>query len=322
MRRLSGRIYEHSMAQLGVEWWILSLADTRASHSVSPASNSARRIPGICGRMSPASLTSANQSGASSRTSAAICDSDSVKSLESFTAWATALRRASLLRRKSARPTRESGYSSWPTAVVPNGGRIRASPERGARSIGLAAAASHWPTPVANDDNKSPEAHLAMKQRMGERDGTHSNRTAITSLQVLAIAWRTPSDDSKRGGAADAAARAADAAARAAQGHTINLQDQARTWATPTTRDHKDGANPSELVPTNSLLGRQAPRTLLPGGSSSTAGRKLNPRFVEWLMGWPLGWTDCGSPATASFQTWRRSRFAPCITSLPETDAA
>lgn len=43
-----------------------------------------------------------------------------------------------------------------------------------------------WPTPVANDDNKSPEAHLAMKTRMGVRDGTGSNRTAITSLQVMA----------------------------------------------------------------------------------------------------------------------------------------
>lgn len=43
-----------------------------------------------------------------------------------------------------------------------------------------------WPTAVANDDNKTPEAHLAMKKRMGERDGTGANRTAITSLQVMA----------------------------------------------------------------------------------------------------------------------------------------
>lgn len=39
---------------------------------------------------------------------------------------------------------------------------------------------SGWPSPVANDDNKSVEAHLAMKKRMG------GNRTAITSLQVMA----------------------------------------------------------------------------------------------------------------------------------------
>ena len=43
-----------------------------------------------------------------------------------------------------------------------------------------------WPTPVAKDDGKTPEAHLAMKRRMGERDGTGANRTAITSLQVMA----------------------------------------------------------------------------------------------------------------------------------------
>jgi DNA (cytosine-5)-methyltransferase 1 len=43
-----------------------------------------------------------------------------------------------------------------------------------------------WPTPVANDDNKTPEAHLRMKTRMGKRDGTGANRTAITSLAVMA----------------------------------------------------------------------------------------------------------------------------------------
>jgi hypothetical protein len=40
------------------------------------------------------------------------------------------------------------------------------------------------PTPVANDDNKSPTAHMAMKRRMpgGERN-------TITSLQVLSKVW-------------------------------------------------------------------------------------------------------------------------------------
>ena len=27
----------------------------------------------------------------------------------------------------------------------------------------------------------------------------------------------------------------------------------------------------------------------------------LNPRFVEWLMGWPIGWTDCDSQVTEWF---------------------
>lgn len=50
---------------------------------------------------------------------------------------------------------------------------------------------SLWPTAVAKDDGKTPEAHLAMTQRMGERDGTFANRTAITSLAVKVQTWRT-----------------------------------------------------------------------------------------------------------------------------------
>lgn len=53
-------------------------------------------------------------------------------------------------------------------------------------------ACSSWPTAVANDDNQTPEAHLAMKKRMGERDGSNANRTAITSLNVLVQQWPTP----------------------------------------------------------------------------------------------------------------------------------
>ncbi len=39
-------------------------------------------------------------------------------------------------------------------------------------------------------------------------------------------------------------------------------------------------------------LGHQAPRTDMGGPSSSKIGQTLNPRFVEILMGWPIGWTD------------------------------
>jgi hypothetical protein len=30
-------------------------------------------------------------------------------------------------------------------------------------------------------------------------------------------------------------------------------------------------------------------------------GGKLNPQFVEWLMGWPIGWTDLEHVETESF---------------------
>ena len=35
---------------------------------------------------------------------------------------------------------------------------------------------------------------------------------------------------------------------------------------------------------------------------------RLNVPFVEWLMGWPIGWTDCAGVATASSQWWQAMR--------------
>lgn len=34
--------------------------------------------------------------------------------------------------------------------------------------------------------------------------------------------------------------------------------------------------------------------------------RRLNPYFVEWLMGWPPGWTGCGVVGMGLFRWWRR----------------
>ncbi len=58
-------------------------------------------------------------------------------------------------------------------------------------------------------------------------------------------------------------------------------------WATPTARDWKDNA--SANIQTNSLLGRQDPQIMKDGTQSQIT---LNPRFTEWLMGWPVGWTE------------------------------
>lgn len=36
------------------------------------------------------------------------------------------------------------------------------------------------------------------------------------------------------------------------------------------------------------------------------AGGALNPNWVEWLMAWPIGWTDLEPLAMARFRSWRR----------------
>ena len=80
----------------------------------------------------------------------------------------------------------------------------------------------------------------------------------------------------------------------------ISLTDAVRgdggkgRWATPTVQDAENNAGPSQYR-----------RNSLP--LNAQAGGKLNPTWVEWLMGWPLGWTDCESLATVRFQQWLHS---------------
>lgn len=38
-------------------------------------------------------------------------------------------------------------------------------------------------------------------------------------------------------------------------------------------------------------------------------GGHLNPEWVEWLMGWPIGWTDLKPLAMAKFQQWQQLHF-------------
>jgi hypothetical protein len=61
-----------------------------------------------------------------------------------------------------------------------------------------------------------------------------------------------------------------------------NLRDQVsnmQNWPTPTSHNAKEVASPSEYIRNTPTLAAQA-------------GGKLNPMWVEWLMGWPLGMTD------------------------------
>lgn len=53
------------------------------------------------------------------------------------------------------------------------------------------------------------------------------------------------------------------------------------------------------------------------GPQSSPERRSLNPLFVEWLMGWPIGWT-ASEPAETAFSHWLlQMRGALLTLSLP-----
>ena len=87
-------------------------------------------------------------------------------------------------------------------------------------------------------------------------------------------------------------------------------------WATPTTRDYKDGACLAQItggvVQVNSLLGRQV---LLTDSGKQQIGSpaatekpgQLNPAHSRWLMGYPPEWDACAPTATPSSRKSRKS---------------
>jgi hypothetical protein len=148
--------------------------------------------PPICAARASARRTSGNGSGSSGKgwATPAARDWRSESASDEFNQA-----RAEHLRGKPL--SWEATLAGWPTPTVGNadGSQLakgasatgrRPDGSKATVSLPQVASLSGWPTPVCNDDNKTPEAHLAMKKRMGERDGTGCNRAAITLLQVMA----------------------------------------------------------------------------------------------------------------------------------------
>ena len=48
----------------------------------------------------------------------------------------------------------------------------------------------------------------------------------------------------------------------------------------------------------------------LPDGSDPCQNGQLNPDWVEWFMGWPIGWTELKPLAMDKFQEWRQQHSA------------
>jgi hypothetical protein len=89
---------------------------------------------------------------------------------------------------------------------------------------------------------------------------------------------------------------------RSLKGERIHLSGAVRRWPTPTVSDAKPSGSQT-FEPK-----RQGGHKLCEAVRHGEVG-KLNPEWVEWLMGWPLGWTDCVPSAMVSFPNKPPSHF-------------
>jgi len=202
--------------------------------------------------------------------------------------------------------------STWKTWDLPSGLQISALRASAPRTSGKGSTGvpSGWATPVANDDNKSPEAHLRMKKRMGERDGSGANRTAITSLAVQAkvAGWPTPDASAGSGGRVSSNPLARVRLSGTKKALTINEAAQLAGYPTPAARDWRDGRsnqhgkNARPLNEVAMLVGQTASSSPAP-----TAKRgQLNPALSRWLMGFPPIWDEAAIRAFRSMKRRKR----------------
>lgn len=186
----------------------------------------------------------------------------------------------------------------WPTPKARTGGpnsNRENRPEAGGPD--LQEAAIDWPTPKVSDWKGADRARE--ENRSGDR---HSG----DGLATAAPNWPTPgARDWKDAGTVKPRS---EGGTGAFEGRMDQLPRVATNWPTPTWKDGESSgsrtnpesnANPgTSLTDATCRSSHQGLRISSCGPNCSTEHRRLNPLFVEWLMGWPLGWTDFGTVGT------------------------
>jgi hypothetical protein len=88
------------------------------------------------------------------------------------------------------------------------------------------------------------------------------------------------------------------------EGGTLIEAVAARMYPTPAARDYRSPNKKTYAERGGGTKGEQLPNFV---------GGLLNPTWVEWLMGWPIGWTELKPLAMARFHEWQQ-QHGPCST--------
>ena len=283
---LSGTTSPPSTAARGVESWISSLRDSRASLPARQESGSGLTTSGGSGPRSSESSASARRPSYSLRTCQA-----SFPFAEGFEPFSGDWPRSGTMRSgersarpRSERPTYGSEFSSWATPQAADGGKVSKRttlnrPDGTPFQISLTqqAVRLQWPTPDTSDRGQGP---------------SQDSRNSLT-IERAAQHWATP-------------------AARDAKGHTITaahpdgfnktLSNEAALWATPTTQDAEN--TQAALWPTpqaHDAVGGKTPEQVEAMRLRTGAGvRNLNETAAKWPTPDANAMNDGENP-----ETWR-----------------
>lgn len=206
-----------------------------------------------------------------------------------------------------------SGSSGdWSTPNTMTGGQTSRGGDRKGEKLLGGQVRETWPTPCAQDDNKSPEAHMAMKRRM-----PGGPRNTITSLQVMtkALAWPTPTVQDSENTAGPSqfernslplnalVAGLPDPASRSTSGKPRG------SWSTPRSQDEYERRNWKTIKKVNEEGGDLT----LPSQTMYQAQQRgsLNSRWVASLMGFPPDWCELDDATIAKLSKPTATRSCP-----------
>lgn len=147
---------------------------------------------------------------------------------------------------------------TWPRSGMTAGGQCLELPTLGRRTREIGSGL--WPTPTCPRENDSDNTAGKYYQSKNQFD----------LAAAVHFMWPIPTvcgNYNRKG----ASATSGDGLATAV-----------KAWATPVARDFRHPGR-SRMERTGSTAGDPLPQQV---------GGVLNPTWVEWLMGWPLGWTD------------------------------
>ena len=149
-----------------------------------------------------------------------------------------------------------SGLLPTPLSTLGSNGGPNQRDSRGRH--GLQMAAMTWPTPTSSCGGKEPPGKTGRKL-------------------ATVVHWPTPtvSGNHNRKGSSK----------KAGDGLATSVLAAETLYPTPCAQDAKNSTLPASQTERSSIPGHLLRSGEKPGG-------QLNPTWVEWLMGWPLGWTD------------------------------
>jgi hypothetical protein len=180
----------------------------------------------------------------------------------------------------------------------------------------LTDAMRQWPSPDANAFNAGQSAEARARRKEKELAKGYNGNGGGEPLAFVAEQWSTPRAMS---GGPESAERKKQLGRTESGGG--DLQAQTREWGTPRAAEWK-GTGPQGSKSHHHRLKRHyldAQAENFPTGlphqmeigltSPSDSGpRRLNCAFAEWLMGWPLGWTDFAALGTEWSHWQQRTR--------------